>query len=545
MKKVWMISLLSSKHLSVRFHQQKKKTINDLTVSFCEGEKVLILGPSGSGKSTFLSVMAGIIPEHMEAKVSGEVSRRKDIGVLFQDPETQFCMLYVDEEIAFSLENRKVPREEMESIIVELMQQVGLNMPLHTPIASLSGGMKQRLAFACLLALEPNVLFLDEPTAQLDPISRKEIFDLLRSTVERNNQTMIMIEHVLDGCIEWVDRVILFDRQGNILADGKPQMVFSTYEKEIEEAGIWKPTIFPYTWEEIVTQSETNPAAQRLTSKYQERKAVQLKRLPIEAPLFSLQDVNLAYGKKNILKEVKVELHKGEWITIIGENGSGKSTLLKALANLKKIKKGSIRLHGKELKHWKDKDYYDRVGFVFQNPELQFICNTVFEEVAFSGRQKHWEEGKLKARTSDLLEDVGLDGHEEQHPFTLSFGQKRRLSVATMLLLNPNVLLLDEPTFGQDAKSAKELLHYLKKKQESGTTIVMITHDMNIVDQYADKVLVLQKEKLVYNGAPFPLFDNQALCKQLKIEPPPHYQLQYVKKEMDLHDKQSVTSGIS
>jgi energy-coupling factor transporter ATP-binding protein EcfA2 len=250
-----MESLLGCKDLSVRFYNREEKVLDGIHLSISRGEKVLILGPSGSGKSTLLSALSGIIPEHIEAEVEGEIELASQCGVMFQDPDSQFCMLHVDEEIAFSLENRSIPRVQMDEMIDSVMKQVGLHIDRHTPIETLSGGMKQRLALACLLALEPEVLFFDEPTAQLDPVSRTEIFALLHQLADQYGQTMVFVEHTLDGCIEWMDTVILMNAQGSIIAQGEPAEMIQRYRAEMQEAGIWQPKLFPYTWTDIQNHS--------------------------------------------------------------------------------------------------------------------------------------------------------------------------------------------------------------------------------------------------------------------------------------------------
>lgn len=533
-----MSSLLGCNHLSVRFFEDKEPVLKKVTLHINQGEKVLILGPSGSGKSTIISVLAGIIPEHIEAYVSGEVIRRKRAGVLFQNPDTQFCMQHVDEEIAFSLENRKVPREQMDGIIFEVLETVGLMIEPHTPIANLSGGMKQRLALACLLALEPEVLFLDEPTAQLDPSGRKEVFEVIKNTAARTGQTMVMVEHVLDGCIEWMDRVILLNNNGQIIADGKPEMVLRQYKEEMREAGIWIPQVYPYKWEEFI-QNESHPRRLELINKYESQNGI-VKSGGLDDPLLEVKHLEAAYNKETILENIDLTVNKGEWIAVIGNNGAGKSTFLKILAHLKKSKKGDIHFHGKALKKWRDRDLYQHLGFVFQNPELQFINQTVFDEISFSGMQYQWKEADIKQRTIELLKEFGLEPFQNQHPFSLSFGQKRRLSVATMLLLDQDILLLDEPTFGQDAKSSHDLLHVLEKRKKEGTSIIMVTHDMDIVDQYADKVVVLHKKNIAFSDHPYLLFSNQELCKELAVVPPLHYQLIADLKEAGDNQKQRV-----
>jgi energy-coupling factor transport system ATP-binding protein len=537
-----MSLLLGCKSLSVQFYGQTEPVLKDITLQFQPGETVLILGPSGSGKSTLLAVLAGIIPEHMEAIVKGEANRKQSVGILFQDPDTQFCMQHVDDEIAFSLENKKVPKEQMTAKIKELLDLVELEVELDTRIDALSGGMKQRLALACILALKPEVLFLDEPTAQLDPLSRREIFKLLKQISERKKQTLIIVEHVLDGCIEWADRIILLNKDGRIIGDGHPKSILSNYQSEIEEAGIWRPEIYPVEWDEIISDNR-HPLSTQLRDKYLQRKAN--KESTVQDGLDSLlevQDLSVSYEKKEVFNNLNFRFGKGEWISIIGKNGSGKSSLLKVLANLKKRSKGNIIFKERELKTWKDSQLYEHIGFVFQNPEWQFITQTVYEEIALSGEQQNWKKEIIEAKTLALLKEFGLLKHKDYNPFNLSFGQKRRLSVATMLLLDQDILFLDEPTFGQDKKTSEKLLRMLKNRQEQGTTIVMATHDMNIVDQYSDRVLLLKESSLIYDGKPFSLFSNSQLLEHTAIIPPLHYVYKQAAKEEFLNGGQSVLS---
>ncbi|KAA6473001.1 ABC transporter ATP-binding protein [Bacillus swezeyi] len=525
-----MNSYLGCNNLSIRFYHRSETIVDRVTLSIQKGEKVLILGPSGSGKSTLISALSGIIPEHIEADVSGEVNRRRSAGVMFQDPDSQFCMLHVDEEIAFSLENKSVPRQHMDQMIGDVMEQVGLDIDRRTPIETLSGGMKQRLALACLLALEPEVLFFDEPTAQLDPASRKEIFALLKDLSAKNGQTMVFIEHVLDGCIEWMDRVILLGKNGRIIADGKPQDILHDYQQEMKEAGIWQPKLYPASWREVV-DDERHPLAVKLSARLQIKALAEKSDLKSGAALIRSEDAAIGYRKKTVAEGINVQIPKGGWVSVIGENGSGKSTFLKSLIRLETVKKGRLYLEDCDLKKWSDRLLYEKAGFVFQNPELQFIQDTVFEEIAFGARQRGWPEQQIEEKTAELLKEFGLTSHAQAHPFTLSLGQKRRLSVATMLLFDQDLLLLDEPTFGQDEKTAGELIRRLKDRQERGTTIVMVTHDMDIVDKHSDQVIVFHRGKAAYQGTPYQLFSDQSLIREFSLIPPLHYQLMHAAKE--------------
>ncbi|WP_110926273.1 ABC transporter ATP-binding protein [Bacillus massiliglaciei] len=524
-----METLLGCEDLTIRFYNRTENVLNGINVSIREGEKVLILGPSGSGKSTLISALAGMIPEHIEAELSGRVFGRNRAGVMFQDPDTQFCMLHVDEEIAFSLENRCVPRDRMDGIIAAVMDQVGLNIDKSTPIDTLSGGMKQRLALACLLALDPDVLFFDEPTAQLDPAGRKEIFEVLREIAGQTNQTMIFVEHVLDGCIEWMDRVIILDAGGRLIADGEPKEILQAYKKEIEEAGIWQPKLFPDAWTDVL-HTPGHPLAAKLSSRLE--KSAKRKEKKKGELVIRTEHLEIGYGREPIVRDMNLAIHKGEWVSIVGKNGSGKSTFLKSLLRLAPVKQGAIYFQGKELKKWSDRKLYEEAGFVFQNPELQFITDTVYEEIAFGGRQRNWPEEVIHQKTQELLEEFELEAYQDAHPFTLSLGQKRRLSVATMLLFDQKLLLLDEPTFGQDERTANELIKRLRQRQQEGTAIVMVTHDMDMADRYSDQVILIHDGRVAYEGMPYPLFSNPSLLAENALIPPLHYEWLYTRREL-------------
>ncbi|WP_040205860.1 ABC transporter ATP-binding protein [Neobacillus jeddahensis] len=524
-----MAMFLGCKELSVRFYHRSENVLTQINLAIHKGEKVLVLGPSGSGKSTLISTLAGIIPEHVEAEVNGEVFRRKAVGVMFQDPDSQFCMLHVDEEIAFSLENQSIPRDEMDTIIADLMVKVGLNIDKKTPIEALSGGMKQRLALACLLALEPEVLFFDEPTAQLDPEGREGIFALLRQIGEETNQTMIVVEHVLDGCIEWMDRVIIMNEHGQIMGDGEPAEMLRLFSNQMQEAGIWRPKVYPEKWDDVV-RNPSHPLAINLSKKL-ELKRLEETQYGNNDVVIQTEQVEIGYGKKTIVEDINVTIHKGEWVSIVGQNGSGKSTFLQSLLRLVASQKGNVHIQDVELKKWSERDLYEQAGFVFQNPEWQFITDTVFEEVAFGGRQRNWPEELIQEKTKQLLQEFSLESYHDVHPFTLSLGQKRRLSVATMLWFDQALLLLDEPTFGQDEKTAQELLKRLKERQEQGTTIIMVTHDMDVVDDFSDQVILFHNGRVTYQGTPTGLFSDQTRLHESAIIPPLHYKLMHERKE--------------
>ena len=540
---------LSCEGVSVQFFDGKSPVLSDMSVSIQERESVLLLGPSGSGKTTLLQVLAGIIPHSIEAWFKGTVTRPDRVGVMFQDPDAQFCMLTVEDEIAFSLENLRYPPERMRGRIEELLREVRLDVPLNWRINELSGGMKQRLALACLLSLEPEVLFFDEPTAQLDPQNTAQVLADIRKL--KGEKTLVLIEHKLDGVIDWVDRVLLFDPQGRLQGDGRPEDVLREHADAIREYGIWQPKLWPVQWEELLGD-EQHPVAQRLKADWQAKAAgvsqqgvqgvqgVQgdaLEGGQVSSPLLDVRGAEMRYKKgRTVWSSVDVQVQPGEWVAIVGPNGAGKSTFLKTVGGLLDATSGSVRFKDKELSRYKPEQLYDAVGYVFQNPEHQFIADTVFEEVAFGGKLAGWPAERIEREATKLLADFHLLEARDKNPFSLSQGQKRRLSVAGMLLKNQELLLLDEPTFGQDAATTRELLQRLQERNEQGTTIMMATHDVELVSEYATHVLVFAEGGVLFDGTPHELFSHEELLERASLTAPIAYEYhRRARKEGNVH----------
>ncbi|MGB8955480.1 MAG: ABC transporter ATP-binding protein [Tumebacillaceae bacterium] len=525
---------LSCEGVSVQFYDGKSPVLSDMSVAIRERESVLLLGPSGSGKTTLLQVLAGIIPHSIEAWFKGTVTRPDRVGVMFQDPDAQFCMLTVEDEIAFSLENLRFPPERMRGRMEELLREVRLDVPLHWRINELSGGMKQRLALACLLSLEPEVLFFDEPTAQLDPQNTAQVLSDIRKL--KGEKTLVLIEHKLDGVIDWVDRVLLFDPQGRLQGDGRPEDVLRDHADAIRESGIWQPKLWPVQWDELLGDQQ-HPVARRLAAEWQAKAADLSRGLHGSSPLVDVRGAEMRYKKGHtVWSSVDVQVQPGEWVAIVGPNGAGKSTFLKTVGGLLDATAGSVRFKDKEVSRYKPEQLYDAVGFVFQNPEHQFIADTVFEEVAFGGKLAGWPEERIEREATKLLADFHLLEARDKNPFALSQGQKRRLSVAGMLLKNQELLLLDEPTFGQDAATTRELLQRLQERNEQGTTIMMATHDVELVSDYATRVLVFAEGGVLFDGTPHELFGNEELLKRASLTAPLAYEYHLcARKEENVH----------
>ncbi|GIN72600.1 ABC transporter ATP-binding protein [Bacillus sp. J14TS2] len=476
MEKQQDTNALAVTNLRLKFPNEQSLVFKDLSFSVSLGEKVLLLGPSGCGKSTLLQVLSGIIPNSIEVPLKYEaIQLPESWGFVFQDPDTQFCMPYVDEELAFVLENLQVPRSEMDEKIQTALAMVGLQgLPIHTQIHDLSQGMKQRLALASVLLLQPEVLFLDEPSALLDPDGVKQIWQSVQEVAAE--KTVLIVEHKIDQIADWVDHVVLFKDNGEILAEGCPEDIFRFYKQELIQYGIW----YPQVWKEYLLSPDYVSLQTAREEECLNRAAAQ--------PVIKLDEFSGYRGKEVKIRIPKAEVVPGSWIGIIGENGAGKSTFLLALMQLLHTT-GQYELEGKNIQ-WKKRKRTLPAGLslVFQNPELQFVTNSVVDELAFSERLKGAEEDILQRKIQQRMEQFQLPPNEKRHPFQLSMGQKRRLSVATAFGTGEKVLILDEPTFGQDAKNTFMLLEQLEKLRKEGTTIIMVTHDEQIVEHFVTEV---------------------------------------------------------
>lgn len=475
-------------NLRLKFPGRSGLQFKDLSLSIQQGEKVLLLGPSGCGKSTLLQVMTGLIPNSIEVPVRyDKITIPQRWGFVFQDPDTQFCMPYVDEELAFVLENLQVPTEQMPDMIKDYLQLVGLQLDdPHTPIQALSQGMKQRLAIAGVLALKPDVLLLDEPTALLDPEGTEQVWETIKQV--SRDKTLVIVEHKIDQILDMIDRIVLFNAAGQIIADGPRDEVFATYRTEITNDGIW----YPGVWDDYVASSD-----------YPRRDVVQEQKMSKDGtaqsvgssdkPLIELHKFQAMRGKRCITYVEEAAVGAGEWITVMGHNGAGKSTLLAALMQLIDTK-GTYLVRGKPASELRN--LTDELAFVFQNPEFQFVTNRTRDEIAYTLQVAGADDRTITAKVDDMLQQFDLTEHQEQHPYQLSMGQKRRLSVASAVVMEQPILLLDEPTFGQDARNTFAILEKLEDWRRRGSTIIMITHDLNIVRYFATSVWHVHEGKV-------------------------------------------------
>jgi len=528
----------------------------DLTLH--QGEVKLLLGPSGSGKSSLALTLNGLIPHQMEGEIRGSVLINgvettattvalltTQVGLLFQDPDAQIATLTVADEVAFGMENLQVPQDQMAPCITSALEQVGMAGMEGESTSALSGGQKQRLALASTLAMGASILVFDEPTANLDPAGTLSFFRLL-SELKAGGASILIIEHKLDDLIAEVDTVAVLGRDGRIAADGAPRRVLREHQSLLNELGVWIPQVtelanalapcgialepYPLTVEEAVAALDdrrlTTDDGATVESHQHSGPSSVVRRLSSATNEIAVDVAGLTYiypDGNRALDSATLSIAKGDFYAILGPNGSGKTTLARHLIGLIKPQSGTVRIMGDDVRSLKASELNHRVGYVFQNPEHQFVALNVYDELAYSLRASKLPEAEVSRRVEALLREFDLGEYRKVNPFKLSQGQKRRLSVATMLALNPEILILDEPTFGQDLRNANRIMEGLQALNARSTTIVVITHDMKLVAEYARNVGVLVNGSTVFQGEVRDLYRDEALLASAHLDVPPLY----------------------
>ncbi|WP_374953411.1 ABC transporter ATP-binding protein [Arthrobacter sp. N199823] len=459
------------------------RAVHDLDLEIEPGERVLLLGPSGAGKSTLLHALAGVLGDDEDANESGQLlidgrpvaESRGRSGLMQQDPDSQVVLSRIGDDVAFGAENLSVPREEIWRRVIAALESVGLDLPLDHPSSSLSGGQKQRLGLAGMLAMRPGLLLLDEPTANLDPAGVVEVRDAVRRSLDESGATLVVVEHRVSVWLDVVDRIVVLaparlGEPGGVLFDGPPAQVMAQSRELLAAAGIWVPGYVPHVRPRtLLPHAMINPDDAGA-------------HLLLEAASLA---VSRTKGRKRhpvvpaaVVPSVLVKA--GQALSVTGPNGAGKSTLALTLGGLLAPVAGRLtalpelaRGAGPAPLKWRGRDLISRIGTVFQEPEHQFVAHSVREELLFAPRIL----GHGGDSVDELLTRLRLEHLADANPFTLSGGEKRRLSVATVLAASPQVLILDEPTFGQDANTWAELASMLTELLDAGTAVVSVTHD--------------------------------------------------------------------
>ncbi|MFE7632069.1 ABC transporter ATP-binding protein [Kocuria sp. NPDC057446] len=500
---------------------RERAALRDIDLVVEPGERVLLLGPSGAGKSTFLHALAGVLHDDDGQSRSGELlldgtapeQARGRAGLVQQDPESQVVLSRVGDDTAFGLENLAVPRELIWPRVRAALEAVGLDLPLDHSTAALSGGQKQRLALAGAVAMSPGLLLLDEPTANLDPDGVRQVRDAVLSCLDRSGATLLVVEHRVAVWAEAVDRVVVLGRDGGITHDGPPGRVLGAAADELSRAGVWVPGRVPPT--RAPARSSAGPAGrlaggtgtdgeallsagalgvsrgQPSARQLRARRRARRRGRPVD-------DTTAGRDLPTAVADVELGLRRGRALALTGPNGAGKSTLALTLAGLLAPVRGTVRARppldrgaGPDPLEWSGRQLVARIGTVFQEPEHQFLRATVRAELEHGPRLAGTPAAERERRTDELLRRLRLSHLVDANPFTLSGGEKRRLSVATVLATDPDVLVLDEPTFGQDALTWAELVDLLVELLDAGTSVLAVTHDEDFVRALGAEVLEL------------------------------------------------------
>jgi energy-coupling factor transporter ATP-binding protein EcfA2 len=467
--------------------------VRDLDLVIEPGERVLLLGASGAGKSTLLTALAGLLDPAHAGEATGQLlvdgldprATRDRVGLVLQDPETQLVMARAGDDVAFGLENRAVPAGEIWPRVDAALRAVGFRYGPDRRTDQLSGGEQQRLTLAGALALAPRLLLLDEPTTNLDPDGAASVRTAIAAAQRATGATTVLVEHRVADTLPLVDRVIVLEPGRGIMADGPPESVFAAHGASLAAAGVWVP-------DSLTRDAHGWPGGAESQDMLLVATEVGLTHRGAEAPA---------------LDRVSVDLRGGEALAVVGPNGSGKSTLASLLAGLVAPTSGTVRgtadLAGRDAAvaphRWRARALAQRIGTVFQDPEHQFLTGRVRDELAFGPLRRGEPSEVVAKQVAELLDRLHLTHLAEANPFTLSGGEKRRLSVATALTTSPRVLVLDEPTFGQDRRTWLELVDLLATHRDSGGAICAVTHDEAVVNSLADRVLTLDAGRVVAN----------------------------------------------
>ena len=530
-----MSNVVEFKDFTFKYINQLEPTLKNINLEIKKGEKVLIAGPSGSGKSTLGSCLNGIVPFSKEGGFKGTLTVKNIepyessifeisnlVGTVLQDQDGQFIGLSVGEDVSFIDENNLIPQSEMIKNTEKALKEVGMeNFINHSP-QELSGGQKQSVSLAGIMRSPAEILLFDEPLANLDPYSGKHAMKLICDIQKKTGKTIIVIEHRIEDVLEQeFDRVIILSK-GEVVANGTPEELFRKdifrqyglreplYIEALKYSGVNLETDSIYPISKIGTNENIKKVKTSCDS-------IELKEKRFKDNILSVQNLSFAYDEsKSILKDVNFSVNRGEILALLGNNGAGKSTLCKVITGIEKESSGDIIFLGKSIIKNSIKRRGEKIGFVMQNPNHMITQETLLEEVQFGLKIRGVKDFTEKAEKA--LEICGL--HEFRHwPVTsLSYGQKKRLTIAAILALEPEVLILDEPTAGQDYKRYKEFMNFIKEIANKGVGIILITHDMHLALEYANRAIVLCNGTIIANNSPSIILGEKELMEKSNLK---------------------------
>ncbi|UTZ43302.1 ABC transporter ATP-binding protein [Vibrio campbellii] len=534
-------------NFSFRYESLDKPTLKNINLRIEKGEKIVIIGPSGSGKSTLGQCLNGLIPHAIKGETSGKLTINgqdtapfdmhqftEQVGTVLQDTDSQFVGLSIGEDIAFALENQLMSNIDMYPLVKATAKMVDLEQMLERSPHDLSGGQKQRVSLAGILVDDVDILLFDEPLAALDPKTGKKTIEIIDELHRETGKTIIIIEHRLEDVLHRsVDRIILME-SGEIIADTTPDEILAS--PLLEEYGIREPLYLSALKEAgCAIEGDAKPSSLNTLPLAQYQTAVSTwfeasKATNVEKQAETLLAVrNLTYsydGEKNALEDVSFDVKRGEFVSVLGKNGSGKSTITKLVMGVIEPDQGSMILNGQDLNELTIFERSQKVGVVMQNPNHMISHHMIFDEVAFGLRNRGVEEKQVEAKVLEVLELCGLSKYRHWPIEALSYGQKKRVTIASILALEPELLILDEPTAGQDYRNYTSMLSFIEKlNRELGITVMIISHDMHLVLEYTTRSIVIADSKLIADAPMTEVFSSPALLDQANLATTSLYEL--------------------
>ena len=528
-----MDKYISFNQFTFQYDAQAEATLKDISFDIAKGEKVLILGPSGSGKSTLAQCLNGIIPNIHKGQAQGQVridgqdifkqsiyDKSQLVSTVLQDPDGQFIGLTVAEDLAFALENDCADQSEMKDKVALWAERLDLTSLLNHRPQDLSGGQKQRVSLAGVLIDESPILLFDEPLANLDPKSGQETIDLIDKILKEVGATTIIIEHRLEDVLyRPVDRILLVN-DGELLFNGSPDELLSS--TLLLENGIREPlyvtVLRQLGFDTRSAQNLSQLDALDLSDLALPDRVLKDKKDSSSDSILKVEGLSVSYGDNPaIIEDLSFSLKKGERLAIVGKNGAGKSTLAKALCGFVPIQ-GKLTYKGQDISQDSIAERSERIGFVLQNPNQMISQTMIFDEVALGLRLRGIEEAEVEERVHEVLKTCGLYSFRKWPISALSFGQKKRVTIASILVLKPEIIILDEPTAGQDYKTYTDIMTFLDSLQKQGHTIVMITHDMQLMLEYSDRCLVVVEGKVIADDNPVTILNQKGLLESANLK---------------------------
>ena len=541
------MGIVEVRDLTYTYPQSTKPALSDINLTINQGDFILLTGPSGCGKTTFCRTLNGLVPKFYNGEISGNVKvagldtsehqtteLAKNVGLIFQNPDNQIFALTVEKDIAFGLENMGVPKEKMIKEIEWAATVTGIQDLRERATHELSGGQKQRLTIASILAMHPKIIVMDEPTAFLDPMGAENIFTVLDNLNKAFQMTVILIEHRMDLAAKHVNRIIIFDR-GKVVSNGLPTEVLSQDSTRLLGVGIPRMLELarrlsgrgisfsraPVTAEQFYEQIKSYLPEKRVLEEKPVNAFDEFSGEYHHQPIIQVKDVSFTYpGDVQALENVSLEIHKGDFIAIMGENGAGKTTLVKHFNGLLKPKTGQVLVDGVDVTKTTVAKLAQRVGLVFQNPDDQLFEETVEREISFALRNFGFSETLIEKRVNWALNLLDIGEYKENSPFTLSGGERKRVALASVLAWDPDILILDEPTVGQDYGQKERLRHFLMQLRTQGKTVVIVTHDVEFVAESQPDIVLMARGHIMGEGPAKQIFTGKELLKECSVAQP-------------------------